>query len=81
MSPKIMSSGPRILNTSSTAGKSLLVLLSLNMTADPSLPSLEKDPARRATPWRMADHPWMVEIRAKKVNMPQYLKQVWDWKD
>ncbi|KAE9979654.1 hypothetical protein BLS_009586 [Venturia inaequalis] len=42
---------------------------------------LEKDPPRRATPWRMAEHPWMVEIRAKKVNMSHFLKQVWDWKD
>jgi mitogen-activated protein kinase kinase len=29
----------------------------------------------------MAEHPWMVEIRAKKVNMSLFLKQVWDWKD
>ncbi|KAF2403602.1 kinase-like protein [Trichodelitschia bisporula] len=42
---------------------------------------LEKDPPRRATPWRMLDHPWMVEMRAKKVNMAHFLKQVWDWKD
>jgi mitogen-activated protein kinase kinase len=48
-------------------------------TNNPS--SLEKDPPRRATPWRMADHPWMVEMRAKKVNMSTFLKQVWDWKD
>lgn len=42
---------------------------------------LEKDPPRRATPWRMLEHPWMVEIRTKKVNMSHFLKQVWDWKD
>lgn len=43
--------------------------------------SLEKEPPRRATPWRMLEHPWMVEMRGKKVNMELFLKQVWDWKD
>ncbi|KAF2275836.1 MAP kinase [Westerdykella ornata] len=42
---------------------------------------LEKEMPRRATPWRMLDHPWMVEIKNKKVNMAHFLKQVWDWKD
>ncbi|MCJ1486712.1 Protein kinase C signaling pathway involved MAPKK protein [Schaereria dolodes] len=42
---------------------------------------LEKDPPRRATPWRMLEHPWMVEMRSKKVNMEHFLSQVWDWKD
>ncbi|KAF2183101.1 MAP kinase [Zopfia rhizophila CBS 207.26] len=42
---------------------------------------LEKEPPRRATPWRMLEHPWMVEMKAKKVNMEHFLKQVWDWKD
>ncbi|KAI9803676.1 MAG: Protein kinase C signaling pathway involved MAPKK protein [Piccolia ochrophora] len=43
--------------------------------------SLEKEPPRRATPWRMLEHPWMVEMRSKKVNMEHFLRQVWDWKD
>ncbi|MCJ1479482.1 Protein kinase C signaling pathway involved MAPKK protein [Lambiella insularis] len=43
--------------------------------------SLEKEPARRATPWRMLEHPWMVEMRGKKVSMEKFLQQVWDWKD
>ncbi|OAL53030.1 Pkinase-domain-containing protein [Pyrenochaeta sp. DS3sAY3a] len=42
---------------------------------------LEKDCPRRATPWRMLEHPWMAEMKAKKVNMAHFLKQVWDWKD
>ncbi|KIW25148.1 uncharacterized protein PV07_10812 [Cladophialophora immunda] len=42
---------------------------------------LEKEPPRRATPWRMLEHPWMVEMKAKKVSMSSFLKQVWDWKD
>lgn len=42
---------------------------------------LEKDCPRRATPWRMLEHPWMVEMKTKKVNMSHFLKQVWDWKD
>lgn len=41
--------------------------------------SLEKDPNRRASPWRMLDHPWMVEMRTKRVNMSRYLSQVWGW--
>jgi mitogen-activated protein kinase kinase len=43
--------------------------------------SLEKEPSRRATPWRMMEHPWMVDMKTKKVDMAQFLKQVWDWKD
>ncbi|KAJ9245362.1 mitogen-activated protein kinase [Paecilomyces variotii] len=42
---------------------------------------LEKEPSRRATPWRMLEHPWMVDMKNKKVNMAQFVKQVWDWKD
>lgn len=48
--------------------------------ADPFL-SLEKEPPRRATPWRMLEHPWMVEMKGKKVSMSTFLRQVWDWKD
>jgi mitogen-activated protein kinase kinase len=29
----------------------------------------------------MLDHPWMVEIKNKKVNMEHFLKKVWDWKE
>jgi mitogen-activated protein kinase kinase len=42
---------------------------------------LEKEASRRATPWRMLEHPWMLEVKNKKVNMENFLKQVWDWKD
>ncbi|KAI9753129.1 MAG: hypothetical protein M4579_005316 [Chaenotheca gracillima] len=41
---------------------------------------LEKEPPRRATPWRMLEHPWMVEMMSKRVNMEHFLSQVWDWK-
>jgi mitogen-activated protein kinase kinase len=27
----------------------------------------------------MLDHPWMVEMRSKRVNMGKYLSQVWGW--
>jgi len=40
---------------------------------------LEKDTTRRASPWRMLEHPWIVEMRNKKVNMYNFLAQVWDW--
>lgn len=43
--------------------------------------SLEKDPKRRASPWRILEHPWMVEMKTKKVNMSHFLRQVWDWTD
>lgn len=43
--------------------------------------SLEKEPPRRATPWRMLEHPWMMDMKGKKVNMANFLKQVWDWKE
>jgi len=42
---------------------------------------LEKDPSRRASPWRMMEHPWMVEMKSKRVNMEKYLTQVWGWED
>lgn len=41
--------------------------------------SLEKEPGRRASPWRMLEHPWMVEMKTKRVNMQRYLSQVWGW--
>ncbi|KAI0480134.1 kinase-like protein [Xylariaceae sp. FL0804] len=40
---------------------------------------LEKEPSRRATPWRMLEHPWMLEMKSKRVNMERYLSQVWGW--
>lgn len=43
--------------------------------------SLEKEQQRRATPWRMLEHPWMVEMSNKKVNMQIFLSTVWDWKE
>lgn len=42
---------------------------------------LEKDPQRRASPWRMLEHPWMVDMKTKRVNMTRYLAQVWGWND
>lgn len=41
---------------------------------------LEKDTARRANPWRMLEHPWIIDMKSKKVNMVKFLAQVWDWK-
>ncbi|UKZ54821.1 hypothetical protein TrVGV298_008634 [Trichoderma virens] len=40
---------------------------------------LEKQPNRRASPWKMLEHPWMVEMRSKRVNMVKYLSFVWGW--
>ncbi|KAF4506861.1 hypothetical protein G6O67_006899 [Ophiocordyceps sinensis] len=40
---------------------------------------LEKQPNRRASPWKMMEHPWMVEMQSKRVNMVKYLSYVWGW--
>ncbi|KAI6251502.1 MAP kinase kinase MKK1/SSP32 [Erysiphe necator] len=40
---------------------------------------LEKVPSRRATPWRMLEHPWMTEMRSKRVHMAHFLATVWGW--
>ncbi|VUC34226.1 unnamed protein product [Clonostachys rosea] len=40
---------------------------------------LEKDTSRRASPWKMQDHPWLVEMKSKRVNMVKYLSFVWGW--
>lgn len=29
----------------------------------------------------MQEHPWMVEMKTKKVDMHQFLKTVWGWTD
>lgn len=63
---------PQALLTS--AGLMLVVLI-------PLLNSLEKEQPRRATPWRMLEHPWMVEMEGKKVKMANFLEQVWGWTD
>jgi len=42
---------------------------------------LERQPGRRATPWRMLEHPWITDMKTKRVNMEHFLQQVWDWKD
>ncbi|RDW70169.1 map kinase kinase [Coleophoma crateriformis] len=42
---------------------------------------LEKEPSRRASPWRMLEHPWMIEMRSKRVNMAHFLSTVWGWDD
>ena len=43
--------------------------------------SLEKEAPHRASPWRMLEHPWMVEMRAKRVNMAHFLATVWGWEE
>jgi len=42
---------------------------------------LEKEPSRRASPWRMLEHPWMIEMRGKRVNMAHFLAKVWGWNE
>lgn len=29
----------------------------------------------------MLEHPWMVDMRSKRVNMVKYLSFVWGWDD
>jgi mitogen-activated protein kinase kinase len=29
----------------------------------------------------MLEHPWMIEMRAKRVNMAHFLATVWSWEE
>ena len=29
----------------------------------------------------MLEHPWMVDMRPRRVNMVKYLSSVWGWED
>jgi len=29
----------------------------------------------------MLEHPWMIEMRAKRVNMAHFLSEVWGWNE
>jgi mitogen-activated protein kinase kinase len=29
----------------------------------------------------MLEHPWILDMKNKKVNMANFVRQVWDWKD
>jgi hypothetical protein len=80
MSQKTTSSGVTISNTSLSVGKFSPHRYVPIARADPEL-SLEKEQTRRATPWRMLEHPWMVEVKGKKVSMSTFLKKVWEWQD
>jgi len=42
---------------------------------------LEKNPDVRKKPVEMLEHPWIVELQTKKVNMKKFVRQVWDWTD
>ena len=58
-----------------------LLLLFYLETDHPSFYSLEKEPARRATPWRMLEHPWFQEYKNKRSNVRKFLAAVWQWND
>jgi hypothetical protein len=75
--------GLTTLSISSNAGASLFFFFFFFLCYQPTLMfySLEKDPPRRATPWRMLDHPWMQDIRNKKINMANFIRKVWGWKN
>jgi mitogen-activated protein kinase kinase len=57
---------------------SFLVALQFGLMFDNSL---EKDPTRRASPWRMLEHPWMQDMKPKRVNMAHFLAKVWGWEE
>jgi mitogen-activated protein kinase kinase len=29
----------------------------------------------------MLEHPWVLDMKNKKVNMANFVRQVWDWKE
>lgn len=76
-----VSSGVTTSSTSSKAGKSPYVWANLECGKGSLklVNSLEKNPKRRGYPWKMLEHPWMIELKSKKVNMGKYLAQVWGW--
>jgi len=43
------------------------------------LRSLEREAFKRATPMRMLEHPWMKDMKGRKVNMERFLREVWGW--
>jgi mitogen-activated protein kinase kinase len=45
----------------------------------PSLYSLTRDEAHRPKPSKMLDHPWLTESAQRKVNMGQWIREVWGW--
>lgn len=69
-------------STSSSAGKQKNFPINpiCRRNADP-VSSLEKEPKRRATPWRMTEHPWIVEMKTKRVDMERFLSKVWGWEE
>jgi mitogen-activated protein kinase kinase len=41
--------------------------------------SLTRDEAHRPKPSKMLDHPWLTESSQRKVNMAQWIREVWGW--
>ena len=42
---------------------------------------LTKDPAARPIPRDMLDHPWLSKASKRKVDMEQWIGEVWNWDD
>lgn len=40
---------------------------------------LERNGEARRKPAEMLEHPWMLELRHKKVNMARFLQVIWNW--
>lgn len=40
---------------------------------------LTRDEAHRPKPSKMLEHPWIVESAQRKVNMAQWIREVWGW--
>jgi mitogen-activated protein kinase kinase len=43
--------------------------------------TLTKDPAARPIPRDMLDHPWLSKASKRKVDMEQWIGEVWNWDD
>jgi mitogen-activated protein kinase kinase len=41
--------------------------------------SLTRDEADRPKPSEMLQHPWLLESSQRKVNMSQWIREVWNW--
>jgi mitogen-activated protein kinase kinase len=42
---------------------------------------LEKEVEKRPSPEQIMEHPWVVYMQKKKVDMEKWIGEVWGWKN
>lgn len=43
--------------------------------------SLEKEVEKRPSPEQIMEHPWVVHMQKKKIDMEKWIGEVWGWKN